>query len=693
MSQQKTVLVLLPTFSQTIEQRICVGIHEVLSEQGVRVINAPLGYLPEQEDELLSYSWAQNRLSAIQPDAVLVYGGGLAYRSGPEILKKLLEPYGDIPIVNMGNRIEGLPSIEVDNYQGMVDMIQSIVNRRPDARYLFIAGPEGNEDSRLRFQALNDALSKVSRKIGPKDVLVGDFTPHVAYTLFNEYLETTETPADIIVCANDLTAKGVLDSMLEHNLKCPDDFWVTGFDDFEYAASIMPGLTTVHFPARDLGRVASQIALKAMAGESIEGTAEVVEGYPVMRGSTDDVHAGIGDYEQQLRDQWSLVHQRDNNARKLIVLRSVNRRSSLPEVLQGAKNSLADLQVTHLSVFVQHVHEDGQVYFEEFDLDSAKTHLEQTGVHLPSAFDRESQNEYWLFCPLELDEDHYGYLVARCSAISAEFVEFLAPQITELLHTEALESRNEAYRVQNELNERMVSLGSLVSGVAHEVNTPIGTGKLASSSMLDSLKRVGRLVEEGQLRKTDFEEFLQESEEYAQIIYQSLDRAAELISSFKMVSVDQTAEVNRRFDLGEYIGSVLVSLRHQLKGTKVSLIIDLEENIEVETSPGAVAQVITNMFMNSLKHGFKNGELEGTIQINLHRQARGFVLTIQDDGVGASEEVLNHIFDPFFTTTRGKGGSGLGMHIVFNLLTQKLNWTVQLSSESDHGFKAVIRPA
>jgi len=181
--------------------------------------------------------------------------------------------------------------------------------------------------------------------------------------------------------------------------------------------------------------------------------------------------------------------------------------------------------------------------------------------------------------------------------------------------------------------------------------------------------------------------------EYIEIIRLSLDRAAELISNFKMISVDQSGEAKRRIDLGDYIASVLVSLRHRLKDTQVELKTDLAPGIIVETYPGAVAQVMTNLFMNSINHGFDFGQQKGLIEIKLTYTNAGFSLLVRDTGKGATPEVINHIFDPFFTTARGQGGSGLGMHIVFNLLSQKLNWSIDIETQADKGFAAILRPS
>lgn len=685
------ILVLTPTFSQTIEQRICLGIYERLQDEDVKLLFAPLDYLPVDADELQNRFWVHTLLNGQRPDLLLMYGGGLGYASGFAALHQILALYPDVPVINMGSELAGTPTVEVDNYQGMFSLMQHMLRRRPDASILFISGPVVNEDNKLRLAALRSALSELGRELSDDQILIGDYTSHAAKDLFIEYLNTVDKPAELVVCSNDLSAKGVLDALQDTDWSCPDDLWVTGYDDFEYAAFVMPGLTTVHFPATQLGRKGAELSLALLAGEEVP-MMTTVSGYPVYRGSTSDAHPGIGDHQKNLLSQWQLLQQRDNNSLKLKVLRNVNRRQPLQDFLISIHSALMDLDVSHLSVFIRDIAEDGTTGFTEYSASSIIRHPVGEGRLLPADFLNGRVDRYWVFCALEEENEHYGFLVAGCAPHSAEFIDFLTPQLAEMLHTEALEKRNERYRLQNELNERMASLGSLVSGVAHEINTPVGNGKLAASSLLSIMQEIKHHRDNNTLTKSAFDSFIKECDEYAGIIYQSLDRAASLISNFKMVSVDQTAEEKRLFDLGEYIESVLISLRHQLKGTNIQLLTELDEGVLVDTFPGAVAQVITNLFMNALKHGFDHATLRGEIHIRLKREARGFRLEVSDTGAGASENVLNHIFDPFFTTRRGKGGSGLGMHIVYNLLSQKLDWAIELVSAPGEGFAAFIFP-
>ena len=360
----------------------------------------------------------------------------------------------------------------------------------------------------------------------------------------------------------------------------------------------------------------------------------------------------------------------------------------------SAKAPLAELEVDQVALFLLTHPEDGSRFFSEINLAGEGTNTPYAQPVIPlSFFEPVSSGNYSLICTLEFDDEHFGYMVASCAPDAAEFIEVIGVQLSEALHADALVRTSEHYRQLNEMNARMASLGSLVSGVAHEINTPIGTGKLAASSLLTATHALQAQISNNSMTRSNFDAYLTDAIEYAEIIFQSLSRAANLISNFKLVSVDQTGEAKRIFDLGDYLTSVLVSLRHQLKGTQVELITDFESGIVVDTYPGAVAQVVTNLFMNALAHGFDDGELAGTIEMRLKKTRSGFELSTQDNGKGANAGVVKQIFDPFFTTTRGKGGSGLGMHIVYNLLSQKLFWTIEVQSAQGNGFRALLKPA
>lgn len=239
---------------------------------------------------------------------------------------------------------------------------------------------------------------------------------------------------------------------------------------------------------------------------------------------------------------------------------------------------------------------------------------------------------------------------------------------------------------QNELvqAEKMASLGGLVAGVAHEINTPIGVGVTAISHLKERAADVAKLFADGTLRKTDFAEFVETATASTGIIQSNLNRAADLIKSFKQVAVDQTSEERRQINLVEYVEDVLESLKPNLRRTKHEITTVGNRNLVIDTHPGALSQIITNLVMNSVIHAFDD-DVVGHIQITVSESGDAVSLLYADDGKGMNEDVCSKIFEPFFTTNRGSGGSGLGMHILYNQVTQTLGGAIDLHSTPGRG--------
>lgn len=232
---------------------------------------------------------------------------------------------------------------------------------------------------------------------------------------------------------------------------------------------------------------------------------------------------------------------------------------------------------------------------------------------------------------------------------------------------------------------KMASLGGLVAGVAHEVNTPVGVSVTAASYLAGLSKQISKRYHDGNLERQDLENYLGETEQSMTILLANLERAAHLINSFKKVSVDQSSDDKRQFLVAEYLGEIILTLHPKFKNTQLEISLAGDENLEIYGHAGAFAQIITNLLENSLAHGYENKEQVGNIRIAFGAVDRMFHLTYTDDGKGMSAETITQIFEPFFTTKRGQGGTGLGMHIVYNLVTQTFRGKIQCSSVQGQG--------
>lgn len=232
--------------------------------------------------------------------------------------------------------------------------------------------------------------------------------------------------------------------------------------------------------------------------------------------------------------------------------------------------------------------------------------------------------------------------------------------------------------------ERMASLSLVVAGVAHEVNTPVGICVTATSHLQQNTDKIGRSFQSGQLKKSDLGAYFKQAGDVADLLATNLQRAAELITSFKQVAVDQTSQKRRRFALATVIAETVKSLGHLFKSGRQTLEVECDEAIAMDSFPGALSQTLINLVMNAHIHAFAETD-GGRIRIAASAGANDVTLSVSDNGKGIPARDQAKVFEPFFTTRRGQGGSGLGLHLVYNLVTGPLGGSVELTSAEGRG--------
>ena len=232
--------------------------------------------------------------------------------------------------------------------------------------------------------------------------------------------------------------------------------------------------------------------------------------------------------------------------------------------------------------------------------------------------------------------------------------------------------------------EKMSSLGALSAEISHEINTPIGISITSTSYLSDIIHKLQQDINAQQLSKRTIDSFIDNAQHSVELLLSNLQRAAELIASFKQVAVDQTNDKVRLINVAKYLDEIIRSIHPKLKKTDHSVKINCDPHIEIYTHPGAIAQIIINLIINSIAHAFTNinrGEM--TIDIALDQQR--LVILYRDNGVGVNEEQLEKLFDPFYTTKASKGGTGLGTHIIKNLIEDTLNGSIEAYSKESEG--------
>jgi ligand-binding sensor domain-containing protein/signal transduction histidine kinase len=378
-------------------------------------------------------------------------------------------------------------------------------------------------------------------------------------------------------------------------------------------------------------------------------------------------------------------------------------------------NPLAHLRVTHeatdhsLSGYTPFVHADDLTAFRE----ALSAHVQGHTDDFDITFRTQDVTHEWRWLrtrgrSVERDDNNRAVRMAGISQDITELKEFehtlrrinqqleerVEARTAELtrLNTDLVHTIEQLQLTQHQLveSEKLAALGGLVAGIAHEINTPLGVGVTAASHLEQQARHFEQRLAQGTLSAAEIENFRAVVSDCAAMVLRNLQRADKMIRSFKQVAVDQASEQARSFDLRAYLDEILTSLKPALKRGRHTLDVDIAPHIVVHTYPGALYQIVANLVMNSLTHAFE-GRDQGAMRFTARLEGEVLRLEFSDDGIGMGEEVRRRIFEPFFTTRRGRGGSGLGMHIAYNLVTQRLGGSIECHSTPGVGTRFVLR--
>jgi signal transduction histidine kinase len=299
----------------------------------------------------------------------------------------------------------------------------------------------------------------------------------------------------------------------------------------------------------------------------------------------------------------------------------------------------------------------------------------------------------------QLNEKLEHKVALRTEELNNKNVELLESiEVIKATEEELLASNQNLSRTLRELQEvqdllvesgKMALLGELVAGVAHEINTPIGVSLTVSSFIEKEVKLLIKKVEAENLTKKEFLDFLDKMDEASGNIVRNLLRAGELIASFKQVAVDQSSQSVRRFNLKEYVDETVMNLHSQYKHRNIEIVNSCDEDLFIVSYPGAYAQILTNLVMNSLIHAFDDHD-DGVITISANLVDKNIRLIFHDDGHGIPETYIKKVFNPFFTTKRGLGGTGLGLNITYNISVNILKGNITCTSTQESGTTFVL---
>ncbi len=416
------------------------------------------------------------------------------------------------------------------------------------------------------------------------------------------------------------------------------------------------------------------------------------------------------EFAQKLKATDQLAHERDFSA---TVINASN------AVIVTLDNQLNVLTANPAGVMLTGFHQDelvGQNWLSVFIDNDMREKIENDLRQLRVIQDQEltltdqANNQYtllWTFVPF-YEGNHvsrmiaFGYDVTPLKRVENEIkklndeLEQKVKSRTERLEESNLQLASAFDKLKNAQQslveaEKMASLGGLVAGVAHEINTPIGISVTAASYLQEQGNQLKKSIESGKLSRKFMNELIQNLNQSTELLLNNLRRASDLISSFKQVAVDQSSEACYTFNLNENVNQVITSLGHKIRRSGCEIVVDCPNDLELYSFPGSFTQIYSNLILNSVKHGFEDWDGEKRISISIQKENDQLHIDYRDSGRGVDSDIAKRIFDPFVTSKRGQGGSGLGTHIVYNLVVQLLKGHIAFDSELGEGVHFSIR--
>lgn len=349
-------------------------------------------------------------------------------------------------------------------------------------------------------------------------------------------------------------------------------------------------------------------------------------------------------------------------------------------------NELKVMERSFNNLITKVVQYQGELKKTQQDLIMSNQKLDQQNLQLEQDVARKTSN----LSQAMIDLQQQKYELEKQKSALTEEVDLRKQTENELLgkQNQLQKSLDELSFAQEQLvgSEKMAVLGGLVAGITHEINTPIGIGVTATSFLQERLNELQSALDNKTLSSDALIKFIEDASQSTKLLSHNLERSSELIASFKQIAVDQASEALRTINFKDYINEVIRSMHPQMKKTTHAIKLECPNDIIVKLPAGVISQIFTNLIMNSLLHGFESIH-SGLITINVTSNETDLIIHYRDNGHGLNQAQLSQLFDPFFTTKRDKGGSGLGAHIVFNLVTQTLGGDIQASSEPEQGLE------
>jgi len=686
---KKNIGIILPTTSHIIEHHLLRGVRAGLPEDQYNLICITVAWLAPWDNHFRLAKKIHNSLDKSNIHGIITYSASIANQVQPECILEITDCYPNIPAVNIGDAVENLLSVTFDNKNPIIEMVSHLVNEQHCQSIAFLGGPKDNFDAEQRRSAFTEQMHLLGLQTPAELYWPGLYSITSGIEAIRNFLNTGAPLPDAIVCVNDYSAIGVIDELLAHGIRIPEDLKITGFDNLDNSMQRQVPITTAVYPIYQMALSASQTLDTWIKGDKPDAI-DVVPSKVILRRSSGHCE----NKPESSKEKEDVDHRsRDTNSNRLEISKSINRADTRAETVKQAITNLYDVGVRDVYVFEYEANSTNieQVYTVtngEFVLLEKDNILYQSPFISNIQMAQELEELNWVITPIITGTNNFGFIMLYAPKDELDFNEYLAYEIARKFETLRLTEKADFLQKQVKESEKMASIGVLVNGVAHEINSPLGISLVAASHINDDVKHISELMENGNMTQTAFTEFINTSKDSSKILLSNLHRTAELVKSFKEVSVVEHIDSLSMIELKSFFKNLLDDLNRNFNNTNVSISYDIDEKLKIKSYPRIWSQIITNLILNSFAHAFSQSDEQYEIKLTATSTQENLTITISDSGLGIPSDNLDSIFDPFYTTARSQGLKGLGLNVVYNMVTQKLLGKITVTSttnSNNHG--------
>jgi len=712
-SPRKTIGFINPSLHLPWEDIQLKGILDGARELDVNISILPGGRLnssiPGEAQRNILYKLADNR----NLDGLIIWSSGLDEFVSHKTLAEFIHSFSPLPVISLEHSVSGIPSIRMDSYTTLKSLIRHLIDDHGYRSIAYIRGAENHTAEMERYKAYLDAMEESGLSIQPEwivpPIVIQEEEPEIQrlsrwFSQFGKKLEA-------VVAFNDIRIIYFIKAMKRLGVKIPEDLAVCGYDNIPQDIFSHPFLSTIGAPFYEMGYHSVELIVQMIDGKSIpEETA--FKGQPIYRESC-GCSVGDGGGTSLSDSSEALIRLGRKTRYQQLISRMRSELIAAPDpdinrkvFLKVFSEGLARLEIPSCRILL---YETPFKSLDKIDLnvilqpymdyqESNSNLFPQRNIpigKLKNMLNTDQGKRYSLIVlPIFFNQTHFGLALLEMGPLDGDLYQSLMLLLGAFFEEFRLlnnlsESIIELNKTRDLLvqSEKIAALSNLTGGVAHQINTPLGISLTAASYLENCCEEL--MNNDDDPSERILSELVSVLKKGLPLILTNLEKVADLVSNFKNISIDQTIGEKRTILMNMFFEEQLISLKYRWKDL-ITVKLTCPENIGINSYPGAFSQILVQLVENSVIHGSPDSP---SVSICLDVQYIGetLIITYEDNGPGISPDLIKKIYDPFFSTRGGNKSPGMGLFIVYNLVTQKLMGTIECTNKQEDGIRFVIK--